>query len=140
MSKEPVRIVLSEEELPKQWYDIRSDMVNKPAPYLNPATKEPLGFEELTAIFGEEVVKQELSYENAFIDIPEEVMDIYKMYRPTPVIRAKRLEKKLGTPARIYFKHEGENASNSHKLNSLIPQVYYAKKQGLKGIVKLNSV
>ncbi len=135
MNKKPVRIVLSEEELPKQWYDIRSDMVNKPAPYLNPGTQKPLKFEELTAIFGEEVVKQELSCDNSFIDIPEEVRDIYKMYRPTPVIQAKRLEKKLGTPAHIYFKHEGENASNSHKLNSLIPQVYYAKKQGLKGIV-----
>lgn len=135
MSKEPTRIVLSEEELPRQWYDIRSDMVNKPAPYLNPQTMAPLTFDELTNIFGEEIVKQELSYENAYVDIPEEVMEFYRMYRPTPVIRAKRLEKKLGTPAHIYFKHEGENASNSHKLNSLIPQVYYAKKQGLKGIV-----
>ncbi|MBQ0011119.1 MAG: TrpB-like pyridoxal phosphate-dependent enzyme [Clostridiales bacterium] len=135
MNKEPVRIILSEDELPRQWYDIRSDMVNKPAPYLNPATKEPLTFEDLTAIFGEEVVRQELSFDKPYVDIPEEVMDIYKMYRATPVIRAKRLEKKLGTPAHIYFKHEGENASNSHKLNSLVPQAYYAKKQGLKGIV-----
>lgn len=135
MSKVPTRIVLSENELPTQWYDIRSDMPNKPAPYLNPQTQKPLTFEELTEIFGEEVVRQELDDTTAYVDIPEEIQEFYRMYRPTPVIRARRLEKALGTPAHIYFKHEGENASNSHKLNSLIPQVYYAKKQGLKGIV-----
>lgn len=135
MSEAPVRIVLSEKEIPRQWYDIRYDMPNKPAPYLNPHTLQPVTFNEMCKLFSEEVVRQEMSMDQPFVDIPEEVLDYYKMFRPTPVIRARKLEKALGTPAHIYFKHEGENASNSHKLNTLIPQVYYAKKQGLTGIV-----
>ena len=135
MEKEaPYKIYLSEEELPRQWYNVRADMKKKPAPLLNPGTGKPLKAEELTPIFCEELVKQELDNDTKWIDIPEEVRDFYKMYRPSPLVHATYLEKALGTPAKIYYKFEGNNTSGSHKLNSAIAQVYYAKKQGLKGV------
>lgn len=135
MSEEiPYKIYLSEKEIPANWYNIRADMKNKPAPLLNPGTLQPLTFEELTPIFCEELVKQELDNDTPWIPIPEEVRNFYKMYRPSPLVRAYCLEKALGTPAKIYYKFEGNNTSGSHKLNSAIAQAYYAKKQGLKGV------
>ena len=135
MSEEiPYKIYLSEKEIPTNWYNIRADMKNKPAPLLNPGTLQPLTFEELTPIFCEELVKQELDDDTPWIPIPEEVRNFYKMYRPSPLVRAYCLEKALGTPAKIYYKFEGNNTSGSHKLNSAIAQAYYAKKQGLKGV------
>lgn len=135
MSEEiPYKIYLSEKEIPTNWYNIRADMKNKPAPLLNPGTLQPLTFEELTPIFCEELVKQELGNDTPWIPIPEEVRNFYKMYRPSPLVRAYCLEKALGTPAKIYYKFEGNNTSGSHKLNSAIAQAYYAKKQGLKGV------
>ena len=133
-AKIPYKIYLEESELPKAWYNMRADMKNKPAPLLNPGTHEPLKAEELTPIFCEELVAQELDDTAAFFPIPEEIVDFYKMYRPSPLVRAYCLEKKLGTPAKIYYKFEGNNTSGSHKLNSAIAQAYYAKKQGLKGV------
>lgn len=130
----PYKIFLSEDELPKQWYNVRADMKNKPAPLLNPATHQPCTAEELEHVFCSELVKQELNTTDAYIDIPKEILDFYKMYRPSPLVRAYCLEKKLGTPAKIYYKFEGQNTSGSHKLNSAIAQAYYAKKQGLKGV------
>ena len=130
----PYKIYLDEKELPKQWYNVRADMKNKPAPLLNPATYKPLKAEELTPIFCEELVQQELNETDAYIDIPEEIQNFYKMYRPAPLVRANFKEKALGTPAKIYYKFEGNNTSGSHKLNSAIAQAYYAKKQGLKGV------
>ncbi len=130
----PYKIYLSENEIPKQWYNVRADMKNKPAPLLNPATLEPMTAKELGAVFCDELVKQELNDTDPFIDIPKEIQDFYKMYRPSPLVRAYCLEKKLGTPAKIYYKFEGNNTSGSHKLNSAIAQAYYAKKQGLKGV------
>ena len=130
----PYKIYLSEAELPKQWYNVRADMKNKPAPLLNPGTLQPMTAEELGHVFCEELVQQELDNTNAYIDIPEEIRDFYKMYRPAPLVRAYCLEKHLGTPAKIYYKFEGNNTSGSHKLNSAIAQAYYAKKQGLKGV------
>ncbi|MCQ2552730.1 MAG: TrpB-like pyridoxal phosphate-dependent enzyme [Clostridia bacterium] len=130
----PYKIYLSEDEIPKQWYNLRADMKTKPAPLLNPGTHQPLKAEELTPIFCEEPVKQELDNDTAYIDIPEEIREYYKTYRPSPVGRAYELEKALGTPAKIYYKFEGNNTSGSHKLNSAIAQAYYAKKQGLKGV------
>ena len=132
--KIPYKIYLSEEELPKAWYNLRADMVNKPAPLLNPETHEPMTAEELEQVFCAELVKQELDDTTPYIPIPEEIRDFYKMYRPAPLIRAYCLEEKLGTPAKIYYKFEGNNTSGSHKLNSAIAQAYYAKKQGLKGV------
>ena len=132
--KIPYKIYLEESEMPKQWYNVRADMKNKPAPLLNPATLKPMTAEELGAVFCEELVNQELDDTNPYIDIPEEIRDFYKMYRPSPLVRAYCLEKKLGTPAKIYYKFEGNNTSGSHKLNSAIAQAYYAKKQGLKGV------
>ncbi|MBR6400870.1 MAG: TrpB-like pyridoxal phosphate-dependent enzyme [Firmicutes bacterium] len=135
MSKEiPYKIYLEENEMPKQWYNVRADMKNKPAPLLNPGTGKPMTAEELEGVFCKELVKQELDNENAYIDIPEEIRGFYKMYRPSPLVRAYCLEKALGTPAHIYYKFEGNNTSGSHKLNSAIAQAYYAKKQGLKGV------
>lgn len=135
MSKEiPYKIYLSENELPESWYNIRADMKNKPAPLLNPATHKPMTAEELGHVFCDELVKQELNDTDAYIPIPEEIREFYKMYRPAPLVRAYCLEKKLGTPAKIYYKFEGNNTSGSHKLNSAIAQAYYAKKQGLKGV------
>ncbi len=135
MSKEiPYKIYLEEHEMPKQWYNVRADMKNKPAPLLNPGTKQPMTLEELEHVFCTELAKQELDDTTPYIDIPEEILDFYKMYRPSPLVRAYCLEKKLGTPAKIYYKFEGNNTSGSHKLNSAIAQAYYAKKQGLKGV------
>ena len=136
MSEKQIRykIYLEEAEMPKQWYNVRADMKNKPAPLLNPATLEPMTAEELGAVFCEELVQQELNDTDRFIDIPDEIQSFYKMYRPAPLVRAYCLEKKLGTPAKIYYKFEGNNTSGSHKLNSAIAQAYYAKKQGLKGV------
>ena len=135
MSKEiPYKIYLEESEMPKQWYNVRADMKKKPAPLLNPATKQPVTAEELEAVFCKELVKQELDDTTAYIDIPQEILNFYRMYRPSPLVRAYCLEKKLGTPAKIYYKFEGNNTSGSHKLNSAIAQAYYAKQQGLNGV------
>ena len=136
MSKKkiPYKIYLEENEMPTQWYNVRADMKNKPAPLLNPATLKPMTAEELGHVFCDELVKQELDDTNPYIDIPQEIRDFYRMYRPSPLVRAYCLEKKLGTPAKIYYKFEGNNTSGSHKLNSAIAQAYYAKKQGLKGV------
>ncbi len=130
----PYKIYLAEDEIPTQWYNVRADMKNKPAPLLNPRTLQPLKAEELEPIFCKELVKQELDDETQWIDIPGEILDFYKMYRPSPLVRAYFLEKALGTPAKIYYKFEGNNTSGSHKLNSAIAQAYYAKEQGLKGV------
>ena len=134
MSDIPYKIYLSEKEIPSAWYNVRADMKNKPAPLLNPGTGKPLAVEELYPIFCEELSKQEMDNTHAYIDIPGEVLDFYKMYRPSPLVRAYCLEKSLGTPAHIYYKFEGNNTSGSHKLNSAIARAYYAKKQGLKGV------
>ena len=135
MSREiPYKIYLEENEMPKQWYNVRADMKKKPAPLLNPATGKPMTAEELGVVFCDELVQQELDDTTAYIDIPQEIRDFYKMYRPSPLVRAYCLEKKLDTPAKIYYKFEGNNTSGSHKLNSAIAQAYYAKKQGLKGV------
>ena len=130
----PYKIYLSEDEIPKQWYNVRADMKNKPAPLLNPATMQPMGFDDLRPVFCDELIKQELDDTTAYIDIPDEIRSFYKMYRPAPLVRAYCLEKALGTPAKIYYKFEGNNTSGSHKLNSAIVQAYYAKQQGLKGV------
>ena len=130
----PYKIYLSEDEIPKQWYNVRADMKNKPAPLLNPATLQPMGFDDLRPVFCDELIKQELDDTTAYIDIPDEIRSFYKMYRPAPLVRAYCLEKALGTPAKIYYKFEGNNTSGSHKLNSAIVQAYYAKQQGLKGV------
>ena len=132
--KIPYKIYLEESEMPKDWYNVRADMKIKPAPLLNPATHEPMTAGQLGAVFCDELVKQELNDDDRLIPIPEEIQDFYKMYRPAPLVRAYCLEKKLGTPAKIYYKFEGNNTSGSHKLNSAIAQAYYAKKQGLKGV------
>ena len=134
-SKEiPYKIYLDENEMPKQWYNLRADMKNKPAPLLNPATLQPITVEELSEVFCEELARQELDDTTPYIDIPEKILNFYKMYRPAPLTRAYCLEEKLQTPAKIYYKFEGNNTSGSHKLNSAIAQAYYAKDQGLKGV------
>ncbi len=130
----PYKIYLDEAEIPRQWYNVRADMKVKPAPLLNPATLKPMTAQELSAVFCEELVQQELDDDTAYIDIPDEIVRFYKMYRPSPLVRAYFLEKALDTPAKIYYKFEGNNTSGSHKLNSAIAQAYYAKKQGLKGV------
>lgn len=130
----PYKIYLSEDEMPKYWYNMRADMKKKPAPLLNPQTLKPVTAEELEHVFCKELVKQELDNDTREIPIPQEILDFYKMYRPSPLTRAYCLEKKLNTPAKIYYKFEGNNTSGSHKLNSAIAQAYYAKKQGLKGV------
>jgi len=130
----PYKIYLNENEIPKQWYNVRADMKNKPAPLLNPATLKPMTPSELENVFCKELVKQELDETTPYFDIPDEIYNFYKMYRPSPLIRAYFLEKALGTPAKIYYKFEGNNTSGSHKLNSAIAQAYYAKAQGLKGV------
>lgn len=132
--KIPYKIYLEESEMPTQWYNVRADMKNKPAPLLNPATLEPMKPEELEHVFCKELVEQELDDTTPYFDIPQEIRDFYKMYRPSPLVRAYCLEKALDTPAKIYYKFEGNNTSGSHKLNSAIAQAYYAKKQGLKGV------
>lgn len=130
----PYRIILDESELPENYYNVRGDMKVKPAPLLNPETKKPVTADEMRNIFCDELVKQELDNSTTLIPIPEEVRNLYRMYRPSPLMRAYRLEEALGTPAKIFYKFEGSNTSGSHKLNSAIPQAYYAKKQGLKGV------
>ena len=134
MEKIPYKIYLEENEIPQAWYNVRADMKNKPAPLLNPATLQPMGVDDLKGVFCEELCKQELDNTTAYFPIPQEIRDFYKMYRPSPLVRAYFLEKALGTPAKIYYKFEGNNTSGSHKLNSAIAQAYYAKKQGLKGV------
>ena len=135
MQKEiPYKIYLTEEEMPKYWYNVRADMKIKPAPLLNPATGMPMTAKELEQVFCSELVKQELDNDDRLIEIPEKIRNFYKMYRPSPLVRAYCLEEKLGTPAHIYYKFEGNNTSGSHKLNSAIAQAYYAKEQGLKGV------
>ena len=132
--KIPYKIYLDEKEMPTAWYNLRADMKNKSAPLLNPATHQPMRAEELAPVFCDELIQQELDNDTAYFTIPQEIADFYKMFRPSPLIRAYCLEKKLGTPAEIYYKFEGNNTSGSHKLNSAIAQAYYAKKQGLKGV------
>ena len=132
--KIPYKIYLEEHEMPKSWYNLRADMKVKPAPLLNPGTLEPMKAEELEAVFCKELVQQELDNDTAYFEIPKEIRDFYKMYRPSPLVRAYCLEEKLQTPAKIYYKFEGNNTSGSHKLNSAIAQAYYAKKQGLEGV------
>ena len=133
-NKIPYKIYLNEDEMPKQWYNMRADMKNKPAPLMHPGTHQPMTAEDLAPVFCDELVKQELDDTTPFIDIPDAIRDFYKMYRPSPLVRAYYLEKLLDTPAKIYYKFEGNNTSGSHKLNSAIAQAYYAKKQGLKGV------
>lgn len=132
--KIPYKIYLEESEMPKEWYNVRADMKHKPAPLLNPGTLEPMTFEELRGVFCDELVRQELDDTTPYFEIPQEIQDFYKMYRPSPLVRAYCLEEALQTPAKIYYKFEGNNTSGSHKLNSAIAQAYYAKKQGLKGV------
>lgn len=133
-NKIPYKIYLEENEMPKQYYNVRADMKKKPAPLLNPGTLQPMTAQELGHVFCDELVKQELDDTTAYFDIPQEIQDFYKMYRPAPLVRAYCLEEKLKTPAKIYYKFEGNNTSGSHKLNSAIAQAYYAKKQGLAGV------
>ncbi len=133
-NKIPYKIYLTEDEMPKQWYNLRADMQNKPAPLLNPGTLQPMPAAELEEVFCRELVQQELDNDTAYFDIPQEIRDFYKMYRPSPLVRAYCLEEKLQTPAKIYYKFEGNNTSGSHKLNSAIAQAYYAKQQGLQGV------
>ncbi len=134
MSKIPYRFYLTEDQMPKQWYNLRADMKEQPDPMLNPATLEPLKEEDLYPIFCKELAHQEMDAETRYIDIPEEILEMYRIYRPSPLIRAYNLEKELDTPAKIYYKFEGNNTSGSHKLNSAIAQAYYAKKQGLTSL------
>ena len=130
----PYKIYLSENEIPKYWYNVRADMKNKPAPLLNAETRQPMTPDELRVVFCDELVAQELNDTDALIPIPEDIRNFYKMYRPAPLVRAYCLEQKLGTPAHIYYKFEGNNTSGSHKLNSAVAQAYYAKQQGLRGV------
>ena len=130
----PYKIYLDENEMPTAWYNLRADMVNKPAPLLNPQTHKPMTAEDLSGVFCEELIRQELDETTAYYPIPEKIRNFYKMYRPSPLVRAYCLEEKLQTPAKIYYKFEGNNTSGSHKLNSAIAQAYYAKEQGLKGV------
>ncbi len=135
MNKEiPYKIYLEENEMPKAWMNLRAFMDKKPAPLLSPVTKKPITEEELSTVFCRELARQELDDSSKFIEIPEDIRNFYKMFRPSPLVRAYCLEKALGTPAHIYYKFEGNNTSGSHKLNSAIAQAYYAKKQGLKGV------
>ncbi len=130
----PYKIYLEESEMPTRWYNVRADMKKKPAPLLNPGTLQPMTLDELSGVFCRELAKQELDDTTPWMDIPEEILEFYRMYRPSPLVRAYFLEKALGTPAKIYYKFEGNNTSGSHKLNSAVAQAYYAKQQGLKGV------
>lgn len=134
MKRVPNRIYLPEEDIPKYWYSLRADMKELPDPMMNPATMQPAKEEDLYPVFCRELAHQEMDNETRYVEIPEEIREFYKMYRPSPLIRAYNLEKKLGTPAKIYYKFEGNNTSGSHKLNSAVAQAYYAKKEGLKGL------
>ena len=133
-NKIPYKIYLTEEEMPKAWYNMRADMPTKPAPLVNPGTGQPATLDDLSAVFCRELAEQELNVTDPYIEIPQEILDFYRMFRPSPLVRAYCLEKHLGTPAKIYYKFEGNNTSGSHKLNSAIAQAYYAKKQGLRGV------
>ena len=130
----PYKIYLNEDEMPTAWFNVRACMTKKPAPLLNPATKQPVTLDELSHVFCRELAKQELDDTTPYIPIPQPILDFYKMYRPSPLVRAYFLEKELGTPAHIYYKFEGNNTSGSHKLNSAIAQAYYAKEEGLTSI------
>ena len=130
MKKGPTRFYLSEDQMPRQWYNLRADMKNKPAPIIMPATMKPATKADLEPVFCDKLIDQELDNDTRYFDIPEEVVELYKMSRPSPLIRAYNLEKELDTQARIYFKFEGNNTSGSHKLNSALAQAYYAKEQG----------
>ena len=130
----PYKLLLTENEIPTRWYNLRADMKNKPAPLLNPETHKPMTFEELRRVFCDELARQELDDTTPYIDIPTPIRDFYRMFRPAPLVRAYYLEKALNTPAHIYYKFEGNNTSGSHKLNSAVAQAYYAKEQGLKGV------
>lgn len=130
----PHRFFLKESQIPSAWYNLRSDMVELPDPMLNPATLKPVTFDDLKPVFCDELIRQELDNTTPYFDIPGEIIDMYKIYRPSPLVRAYNLERELDTPARIYFKYEGNNTSGSHKLNSAIPQAFYAKQQGVKGL------
>ncbi len=134
MAKIPHRLNLTEEQMPKQWYNLRADMKEQPEPMLNPGTMKPIQKEELYPIFCEDLAAQEMDAKTRYFDIPEPILDVYKAYRPSPLCRAYNLEKYLDTPAKIYFKFEGNNTSGSHKLNSAVAQAYYAKKQGLSSV------
>ena len=134
MKKVPYRFYLTEDQMPKQWYNLMADMKELPDPMLNPKTLKPATKEDLLPVFCEELVEQELDNEKRYYDIPNEILEMYRIYRPSPLVRAYNLEKTLDTPAKIYYKFEGNNTSGSHKLNSAIAQVYYAKKQGVKGL------
>lgn len=123
----PYKIYLNEDEMPRTWYNVRADMKVKPAPLRNPATGAPMAFDDLRPVFCDELIRQELDNDDREISIPDEIRDFYKMYRPSPLVRAYCLEKQLQTPAKIYYKFEGNNTSGSHKLNSAIAQAYYAK-------------
>ena len=133
-TKIPYKIYIEEKDMPKYWYNLRADMVNKPAPLLNPATMKPATADDLKPVFCDELIAQELGETTPYFEIPKEIQNFYKMYRPSPLVRAYNLEERLQTPAKIYYKFEGNNTSGSHKLNSAIAQAYYAKKQGLKGV------
>lgn len=134
MNKIPHRLYLTEDQMPKQWYNLRADMKELPDPMINPATMKPATEEDLYPVFCKELAHQEMDNETRYVDIPEEIQEMYKIYRPSPLIRAYNLEKELGTPAKIYYKFEGNNTSGSHKLNSAIAQAYYAKQQGLTSL------
>lgn len=134
MSKIPYRFYLNEDQIPKQWYNVRADMPEQPDPLLNPETGKPLSTQDLYPIFCEELAKQEMDETTRYFDIPDEIQEFYRIFRPSPLIRAYNLEKELGTPAKIYYKFEGNNTSGSHKLNSAVAQAYYAKKQGLTSL------
>ncbi len=134
MAKIPYKLYLPEEKIPQTWYNMLSDMKEKPAPMLSPQTHEALKAEDLFPIFAEEVARQEVDTETRYFDIPGPVMDYYRIFRPAPLVRAYHLEKALQTPAHIYFKFEGNNTSGSHKLNTAVAQAYYVKQQGLKGV------
>ena len=131
MKRIPYRMYLTEDQLPKAWYNLRADMADKPDPMLNPATLKPVTLDDLRPVFCDELARQELDDTTAYIPIPQPVLDMYRIYRPSPLIRAYNLEKALDTPAHIYYKFEGNNTSGSHKLNSALAQAYYAKAQGL---------
>lgn len=134
MSDRKKRFILPEDEIPRKWYNIQAEMPNKPLPPIHPATKQPLKAEDLYPIFAEELSRQELNQTDAWIEIPEEVRELYKYYRSTPLVRAYALEKALGTPAHIYFKNESVSPMGSHKLNSAIPQAYYCREEGVKNV------
>lgn len=134
MKKVPYRIYLNEEEIPKKWYNLRADMKELHAPYINPATMKEAKLEDLYPVFCEELAKQEMDNETRYVDIPDEILEFYKLYRPSPLCRAYNLEKALNTPAKIYYKFEGNNTSGSHKLNSAAAQAFYAKKQGISSL------